>query len=789
MKVLEVTETREHAPSSTADWNRSPQRGTSLVNDDPVQRGLALLPASAAVYGVWHYPIVGTALAAGLLVFGALCVRFPGFWLFGIPFLLPLLDLAPWSGRLYLQELDLFLLVTLAVCLWQGQYRVSQRRRFPGGVRLALTAFTASYVWSLYAGLSPFPAPGANAFSSYYSNYNALRIARGFLWAVILLRPLSLLHRRDPAMARVYLLGGIVTGLLGTTFVALWERGVFHDVLYGADRYARLQGLLDFTTPYRITGMFSGMHTGGESIDGYLALAWPCALIAILVIPRQRWIMLLGAVTLPLALYAIVSTFSRASYLALAVSIAIFALGFMATIIRRAGALSASVSVVTSGALFALGALAFNQGGVIALGAVLFGFGACAIACFWRPALKPISLFIVAGGAIALTATLSYRAQITSKWVSVEPSTALQWAPALAVVSVLLGLPAGRYARRALSVKEFGVAAIMTAVVVSTLIPATFGYRMESRFATVRSDLTGRVAHWIDALTLLPSGWKTKISGIGLGAFPRLYLMAYPKKIDGVSVLAEDGGNTRLQIMGGKDVKVSQRVALPAFAAYAFRMDYRLLDEEANLRVQVCRRHMIHPSEYNHACRSLERNLKSTRGTWQKFEFPFELGDLGLDSQNLGRPPLVLEIANRREYRLMFKPPATIQIDNVELIDARGFNHVANGTFENGMDRWFPLYDFNHLPWHIKNLYVHLYFEQGALGVMSFLALLVLALRRGLASALQGDIFAFGIVVSLLGFSTVGLVGTLFDEPRIMLLFFLLMFSLIANHRTSAPPT
>ena len=56
---------------------------------------------------------------------------------------------------------------------------------------------------------------------------------------------------------------------------------------------------------------------------------------------------------------------------------------------------------------------------------------------------------------------------------------------------------------------------------------------------------------------------------------------------------------------------------------------------------------------------------------------------------------------------------------------------LGNGDFQHGNDRWFFTSDRHHLPWHAKNLWLHVYFEQGVLGLLIFSALLVFALLLG----------------------------------------------------------
>jgi O-antigen ligase len=151
----------------------------------------------------------------------------------------------------------------------------------------------------------------------------------------------------------------------------------------------------------------------------------------------------------------------------------------------------------------------------------------------------------------------------------------------------------------------------------------------------------------------------------------------------------------------------------------------------------------------------------------------------------------MLEIANRREYALMSHAPSVLEIDKLSLRDDAGTEWLHNGEFSDGFDRWFTLYDFNHLPWHIKNMFVHLVFEHGLFGLAAVLAITGVAVWRGVRAVARGDLAAQAMILGIIGFGSVGMVGTLFDEPRILLLFMLFVLSLAlapTHHSQSARP-
>ncbi|KFB76502.1 VanZ family protein [Candidatus Accumulibacter cognatus] len=262
---------------------------------------------AVAAWIVIDFPFYPGLLALLLLCYAALLWFQPGLLWAAIPAAIPLLDLAPWSGRYYLDEFDFLVIVSLAV----GYARVRPApkgscRDLPGLAVACLLALTFT-VSTLYAVL-PMALPDVNSFSSYYSPFNALRIARGALWALLLF---ALMHRFTAAGqdVRPVFAAGMGVGLAGTIAVVIWERMLF-------------PGLLNFTDTYRVTGPFSQMHTGGADIEAYLTAALPFALLP-MVQARSLAARLASGLLLLGASYAIMVTFSRAGYAGFALALII----------------------------------------------------------------------------------------------------------------------------------------------------------------------------------------------------------------------------------------------------------------------------------------------------------------------------------------------------------------------------------------------------------------------------------------------------------------------------------
>ena len=228
-------------------------------------RPLALLAGAACVLALRQYPLGHgwpSLLFAALLpaYFLLLCWR-PACWLFCVPALLPVLDLAPWTGWFFLEEIDVLLLLTVACGYWRlgGPAHPAAARLSPAA-RACLLLCGLAWLAALLRGLLPLAPLDVYAWDNYLSPYNSLRLGKAWAWSMLLL-PL-LLRDADPAALRRYALPGMLAGLAMVSLFALWERAVF-------------PGLSNLSSDYRITAPFSAMHTGGAALDGYLARSQP----------------------------------------------------------------------------------------------------------------------------------------------------------------------------------------------------------------------------------------------------------------------------------------------------------------------------------------------------------------------------------------------------------------------------------------------------------------------------------------------------------------------------------
>ena len=298
--------------------NTAVRGGTSLGT--LLQRTAAGLIVTALAVALFRYPFAQIPLALGSLIYAAVLYRYPSVWLIVVPALLPVFDLAPWSGWFFFDELDFLVLLTLAMGLWKSDVPSIEVRPVPRLLSLAAVLLALSYGASLMIGLLPLDPLDANAFSNYYSRYNSLRMSKGF-FAALGLFLLFLRQRHDDVIAARNLVVGMILGTAGTVAAVVWER-------------FRFSGLWDFASDFRVTAVFSGMHNGGNDLEAYLVLAQPFIVAAMIL--YRHWLTSLGGVGLfLLSTYSLFVTFSRAGLLAIVVNSVFLALGLAVSLRRR----------------------------------------------------------------------------------------------------------------------------------------------------------------------------------------------------------------------------------------------------------------------------------------------------------------------------------------------------------------------------------------------------------------------------------------------------------------------
>ncbi|MCH7344176.1 VanZ family protein [Pelomonas sp. CA6] len=264
----------------------------------PGARLLALALALFALWGLAQFPLQPVLLGLLLLLCAWAAAWRPLLALGAAAAALPVLDLAPWSGRWFLDEYDLLMATLLAVAWWRAPAPARPDRAW----RACAAALVLALGLSCAVALWPWSTPDANSWNSYLSPYNALRIGKGALWALLWWPLLARWQAAGQAPARDWA-GGALLGLALTLPVLVWERALFGGV-------AQLGG------EYRVTGLVSAMHVGGAYIECSLVVA----LLFAADLALQARSRLLRALCLLLLLaggYGLAVTYSRAGLAAM----------------------------------------------------------------------------------------------------------------------------------------------------------------------------------------------------------------------------------------------------------------------------------------------------------------------------------------------------------------------------------------------------------------------------------------------------------------------------------------
>lgn len=749
---------------------------------------------AAAIYGHSLYPFAQTELALGLFFYSLSVYWRPVLTMALLPLLLTLINLAPWSGSLFLEEFDLFILANVGVLMARGLYIWRIPLDKAHGIFVALIVFSG--LASLAKAFDQLPVIDANSVINYANPSNAIRIFKGIIWPLLLFPGIAAIWINYRRQSSIYLAWGFALSALVVGLIAMWERGVLATLSESASPFVVFSTLFNFTTRYRITGMFSEMNVGGEYIDGFITMTWPFGILLALH-ARQPMAKMIGVAAHLSILYAAAATFSRVTYIGVGIGSMVMAIYLIRLWKQRATALGASpeLTTITLNVLAMLALAAFYlRGGVIGLYAGLASW--CMAIIMGRydwvrgkigPFTPTLILFLFAAG------TLAY-SMIASNWVSNSISYVCILSLVLAASIVFSGMRLGERLGTSMNTNNLVTMVVLAVGSVAIVTPAIFGYRMTARFATSAIDIPSRVGHWQSSLELMDTGPTTILFGMGLGQFPHEYIKHHTSAKEGSYSFGKEGGNRYLTLVEGEHFRLTQRINMPAHSSQTLSLRLRSVSDSYKLRLRLCRRHIIPAREQDANCLVYARDLNDTDGKWQDIQWNFDMGPLG-DNGVLGRHPLTLEITNLSDCNRKFMPTSVIDVDDIAIRNSAGVNAVRNGDFSQGFEGWFPHSDWSHMRWHLKNTWANIYFDQGLFGVASFagfLGMLFFSLIRHVKSqrpSLENP-FQVASLISLTSFLVLSPLGSPLDAPRLLTIAYLLFFSLAIDlsSRSNATP-
>mgnify|MGYP000907082459 CR=1 FL=1 len=770
----------------------------------------ALLGLGCAGLASWlalHHPLSPPLALAGITLLAVAQAAWPPLWLIALPALLPWLGLGAWSGWLVVEEMDLAILAVAAGAYLRWALRPGPRlqagrasRRVRAWSQLLWLLWLASVLVAMQRGALDAGGWSFSWWQGLREPLNALRLAKPTL-AVLLLLPLWWrLQQRPGQRCADQLSLGLALALAGTTLWCLWERAAYI-------------GLLNMASDYRSTGPFWETQMGGAALDICLALTVPFAL-------RLAWrarsplaVAATGLVVLG-GIYAGLTTFSRIVYLALPVGalllwwlqrrqdaaaaprptpapgsagalwllvLGVAALG--AWLFQTAGYRGLLVLLGNAVLLLLLVPRSVGQPGRVWAGAGLAGLmlGALLVgALLLAPALLLGKGAYLAYAVVSLATAALLLAPVAQPWLPVLAGAgflaqlactvlvAVHWGgsaalPAASAVAVLLALAWLLWGQRAVSPWPDSLvwsarSGIGLAVLLAGVAVFGAGDFMATRLGQTEADGSGRWQHWRDGLALNRGGAALWL-GQGLGRYADLYaLYNRPETRPGDTRLVpgEQGPAMRMvagnHLLGhGELLRLSQRIAWPPPSGLRVALQLRAAAPVVVL-VEVCAKHLL----YDDSCRGAQASSQPGNPGWQTLQLALPDSDA-----TPGFPPRLAVFSLATE-----SPHQPLDLRSVTLTDDRGQPWLANADFSAGGARWFLTSDRNHLPWHAKNLVVHLLVEQGVLGLLALLALTAGALVAVLGP-LRRHPLAPVLAAAIVGCWVVGSVDSVLDMPRV----------------------
>ena len=209
---------------------------------------------------------------------------------------------------------------------------------------------------------------------------------------------------------------------------------------------------------------------------------------------------------------------------------------------------------------------------------------------------------------------------------------------------------------------------------------------------------------------------------------------------------------------------MGQYVAVKTHTAYRLLLNIRSKKPGLNLSTSLCEKSL----QYSFRCSTVL--ITTSNSEWEAIEQIIDSHDLGEPvAAGLLKRPIQLSFYNGNGIG------QALDITHIQLMSPEGINLIDNGDFSNNTDYWLFATE-KHNPWHIFNLWVHLLFDQGCLGLSVFILLFALGIYHCCRRLPQQAVFSSILLSAFSGFLVVAWVDSPFDAPRLSLLFFLLLF-------------
>ena len=303
--------------------------------------------------------------------------------------------------------------------------------------------------------------------------------------------------------------------------------------------------------------------------------------------------------------------------------------------------------------------------------------------------------------------------------------------------------------------------AIPSLLVVITVIVGSMTGGMHQRLMETAQDFVMRRIDRHNGLAIRDMDVLTDIFGMGLGTYERAMLARSPVDRPSDIVISQDRPNGRyVSLRIETRFYFGQKISVPEAGNLHVSLRARAPDGPAPLEVMVCDKVLL----YSDRCRGGTILLERT-GVWQPVSITLPISGLGGPGRSGWLHRLVeLSFSGLAGHR--------IEMAAVSLLDDAGHELVQNGDFDHGLNHWV-FTDDTHTAWRMFNEYLMLWFETGALGILTFLALAGVAIAGGVRVAWEGSVTGAAVSGAIVGFLTSCMFDNLFEAPRLATLFFL----------------
>lgn len=728
-------------------------------------------------------------------------------WLFCVPWF----SLTKWTGAMVIEEFDLALwgycLGVVVHLLRHGMPGPTVNLRWHLGALCFVLLALAWQIAAIIKGYQLLPANGALYFTNYEDQGGPLRIAKALFSALSLYACCRYLSADWQRFQRALVLG-FALGAMAVVLGCLFERWHF-------------TGLLNLTTDYRTTAWFWEMHTGGATLDAYLALCLPFILLGLIqaksLVEKTLFAMLLAGYS-----YVALTTFSRGVYLAvLLVGVCFFALHYYRYKASGRLLLPANkhrlyvmlplglVAIVATLLLFPFGGYrvllaisglvlllmffvahinAFNRlgafaGALAAIGVMLLIYLLAGIAkpvyllyaLCWSAALALLYLKYIQRGGILTDLLLGFCLMLLALlsvaicWYWSDYSLTMAQLPGLLLLPLLalvMLLPLKQLTPVPLVISA-AVWALISGVALMLAMFFNSSY-IDSRFSTTDQDLLGRFDHWDKAIQAMPNATDIWV-GSGVGRF--VPLNRERGEIDDqvaiLSLLPLQQGNV-LYLKSGSHIhgygelfRITQQISRPIG-----ELELQLMLRHATdikLLAEICDKQLL----YHGKCARGSLAVKGAADGVGHYSVRFADNPFSTAAtDNLMSKTFSLAISN---------PDKEVVIESLRLLDSSGINLLNNSDFSEQMRSWFFSSDRHHMPYHVKGLWPMQLFEMGFIGLILWTLYTALVCAKQLFNRPMFSEMGSAVALAAVGILLVGLFDSVIDGGRMAMLYVVLL--------------